>query len=199
MDRNIFFDVTKLYDSECCSLFSIITSGKKGTDGELYFRGSRSVLGTGKVVRSLDDGVVIQAGQDMDIHSRSHRRGISVTIKGREGVAIIYGRLASRSVKEGDVVHAGQPIGIEGSTGAGRGEYLSLEFRRNGRRIDGCDYLGIPHEPAKFTPKSTSPADAVCKAAGLNANIRAYIDKHPDAKSIWCRLFGALEPKGGEA
>ncbi len=183
----------KLYKSECFALTEIRTSGKKEIGGILCFKGIGSPYGSGKEVLALEDGIVLKAGRNADIYSREHRLGTIVTLTGREGVNITYGRLASRFVNEGDFVRKGEVIGIEGSSGVGQGDYLTLEFRRNGRRIDGCEYLGIPRRTAKFTPPHEPPREVVCRACGLSERMRHYLDGSPDAAELWSRLFSHLQ------
>ena len=136
--------IEKLYQSQRFQLTEVRVSGKKQTAGILCFRGSPSKLDrTGKVVCAIEDGVVVASERCYDPGSRDFRRGRIVEIAGANGIVIAYGRLASANVREGNVVRAGEPIGIEGNSGAGNGEYLTLEFRRNDRRVDGCGLLGI--------------------------------------------------------
>ena len=138
------YNIEKLYQSMRFQLTEIRTSGKKQTTGILCFRGSPTKYDlTGKVVCAIEDGVVVASERCYDPGSRDFRRGRIVEIAGASGVTLAYGRLVSANVREGDVVRAGDPIGIEGNSGAGNGEYLTLEFRRNDRRVDGCGLLGI--------------------------------------------------------
>lgn len=184
----------EIYKSRCCVLTEIRKSGKKDIGGILVFKGISSPYGSGKEVVALEDGVVLKSGRNADIYSREHRLGTIVTMTGREGVNITYGRLASRCVNEGDCVRKGEVIGIEGSSGTGQGDYLTVEFRRNGRRVDGCEYLGIPCKPAKFMPPKEPPRDVVCRACGLSERMRQYIDSFPDATEIWSRIFSHIQP-----
>ena len=138
------YTIETLYQSQRFQLTEVRVSGKKQTAGILCFRGSPSRLDrTGKIVCAIEDGVVVASERCYDPGSRNFRRGRIVEIAGANGIVIAYGRLASANVREGDVVRAGEPIGIEGNSGAGNGEYLTLEFRRTGRRVDGCGLLGI--------------------------------------------------------
>lgn len=123
------------------------------------------------MVCAIEDGVVVKSGRCYDPRSRDFRRGRIVEIAGASGVTLAYGRLASANVRKGDMVRAGDPIGIEGNSGAGNGEYLALEFRRNDRRVDGCGLLGIgstcPQEWAepKGEPVRLIDANALLKHA----------------------------------
>ncbi len=182
-----------LFSSGHYQLTEIRASGKKRTGGILCFKGIPSVFGSGREVLAIEDGVVLAAGRSTDPCSREYRIGTYVRIAGRNGVAITYGRLSCRFVKAGTYVKAGTCIGITGSTGSGSGEYLTLEFRRNGRRVDGCSYLGIPHEPAEFTPPIRSKAELVSLACGLDDEMRAAIDSAPRADKIWGLLAAHLK------
>ncbi len=182
-----------LYKSNHFVLTEIRITGKKETGGILCFEGLPSVYGSAKEIVALEDGVVLRAGRNNDIHSREHRIGIAVTMTGHNGVTVTYGRLACRLVDEGDYVRKGEVIGIEGSSGTGDGEYLTLEFRRNGRRVNGCEYLGIPARVAEFHPPHEPDADVVCRVCGLNDRIRTYIESCPDAHEMWKKVRLHLE------
>ena len=183
----------QLYKSGHFALTEIRRSGKKETAGILCFEGLPSVFGSKKEVLALEDGVVLRAGRCTDLKSRDHRLGTFVAIGGRNGVSIIYGRLACRFVRNGDYVKAGTCIGIEGSSGSGSGEFLTLEFRKNGRRVDGCEYLGISQIPQEFTPPESSAADIVCRACRLDEPTRRYLDAAPDSDRLWNSLASHLE------
>ncbi|HIX92450.1 MAG TPA: M23 family metallopeptidase [Firmicutes bacterium] len=183
----------QLYKSGHFALTEIRRSGKKDTAGILCFEGLPSVFGSKKEVLALEDGVVLRAGRCTDLKSRDHRLGTFVAIGGRNGVSIIYGRLACRFVRNGDYVKAGTCIGIEGSSGSGSGEFLTLEFRKNGRRVDGCEYLGISHMPQEFNPPESSAAEIVCRACSLDEPTRRYLDAAPDSDRLWNSIASHLE------
>lgn len=153
------YTIETLYQSQRFQLTEVRVSGKKQTAGILCFRGSPSKLDrTGKIVCAIEDGVVVKSERCYDPGSRDFRRGRIVEVTGANGIVIAYGRLASANVREGDVVRAGEPIGIEGNSGAGNGEYLTLEFRRTGRRVDGCGLLGIGSTcPQEWTEPKGEP------------------------------------------
>lgn len=178
-----------LYASRHFSLFEIRRIGKKNTRAILCFKGLPSPFGQSDEVVALEDGIVLDAGRVLDSSTRGYRRGIFVTVSGRDGAVVIYGRLQSRSVKPGDYIFAGQPLGVEGDTGAGLGKYLTIEIRRNNRRIDACGYLGIKPEPSEYIVPLESPADAVCRICGLPADARRIIDSSPSAEHVWQQLL----------
>ena len=183
---------SNLYKSSHFVLSEIRVSGKKETGGILCFEGLPSVYGSAKEVCALEDGVVLKAGWNKDIHSREHRQGVIVMISGKNGVTVTYGRLACRYVNVGDYVHAGDVIGIEGSTGSGTGEYLTLEFRRNGRRVSGCEYLGIPPETGEFKPPHEPAAAIVCRICDIPDEVRSYINQNPEASLLWEKVLAAI-------
>lgn len=178
----------KLYSSEHFSLNEIRSAGKKEIPGILCFKGLPSVFGSSAEVLAIEDGVVVESGKCNYRGSRKYRLGSFVTIACRNGVSITYGRLACRFAMEGDKVKKGDCIGIEGSSGSGQGEYLTLEFRRNGRRVDGCDYLGIPHIATVFTPKAQTAVDIVAGACKLSDEEKEIFENSPEASRL-CSLI----------
>ena len=169
----------QLYKSGHFALTEIRRSGKKDTAGILCFEGLPSVFGSKKRGARARGRSCAPRRSLHRLKSRDHRLGTFVAIGGRNGVSIIYGRLACRFVRNGDYVKAGTCIGIEGSSGSGSGEFLTLEFRKNGRRVDGCEYLGISHMPQEFNPPESSAAEIVCRACSLDEPTRRYLDAAP--------------------
>ncbi|MBQ8510789.1 MAG: M23 family metallopeptidase [Clostridia bacterium] len=178
-----------LYKSQHFALTGIITAGKKQTAGQLWFEGLPSYLASGREVTAIEGGVVVSAGCCLDRRSRLSRLGNHVRIAGSNGVHIIYGRLACRLVKEGDFVVSGQEIGIQGSSGVGRGDYLTLEFRRNNRRVDGLEYLNLPRRIGVCQTPEGSRADMICQACRIDDWTRLQLDSIPD---IWDILYPHL-------
>ncbi|MCE3606701.1 M23/M56 family metallopeptidase [Massilia sp. P8910] len=62
--------------------------------------------------------------------------GDVVLIEHANGVQSLYAHLSVRSVQPGQVVRAGETIGLAGETGKVTGPHLHLEAFRNGERID---------------------------------------------------------------
>lgn len=67
--------------------------------------------------------------------------GYSVTVKGADGVEVIYAHSRRVAVHVGDQVKAGQLLGEVGSTGAAFGTHLHLEIHVQGQPIDPIPYL----------------------------------------------------------
>ena len=167
------YNIKNLYQSKRFQLIELRITGKKQTPGVLCFKGSPSRFDrTGQVVCAVESGVVMKSTRCWDQGSRDYRRGRTVEIISANGVSITYGRLMASYVKDGDYVRAGQPIGVEGSSGAGKEDFLTLEFRRTGRHVDGCGLLGIDcvcpqewTEPEDDTPHRLVDADALLQHA----------------------------------
>lgn len=182
----------QLYSSRRFALTGIGRQGKKKVAGILDFKGLPSSCGSDTEVLAIDEGIVIDAGRASDPTSRLRRLGTYVTLTGRDGVTVTYSRLASRRVSKGERVLSGQPIGVEGDTGFGFGSFLRLEFRRNGRLIDGCAYLGIKPETREFNFLPYSPAEVVCSVCSIPVDTRRAIDQTPGADYVWQKLLDNL-------
>ena len=95
-------------------------------------------------VKSIGDGVIRGNFND------PNGFGNYVSIEHADGKRVIYAHLASFKKKAGDVVKAGDVIGIEGSTGRSTGIHLHLEVRETPylkhNILNIADYLGIKNE-----------------------------------------------------
>lgn len=89
----------------------------------------------GALIRVVNDGVVVFS----DPHAGY---GNLLVVKHRDGITTHYGHCRTISVKVGDKVLAGQPIGTVGSTGLVSGPHLHFEIRIKGK----------PQNPEKFIP-----------------------------------------------
>ncbi|MFY9615154.1 MAG: M23 family metallopeptidase, partial [Candidatus Dormiibacterota bacterium] len=67
--------------------------------------------------------------------------GNYVVIAHPDGFFTLYGHLDTVAVKEGQVVHQGEIIGQEGSTGLSTGPHVHFEIRHNGTFLDPAPYL----------------------------------------------------------
>jgi murein DD-endopeptidase MepM/ murein hydrolase activator NlpD len=90
---------------------------------------------TGAIVAATD-GTVIFAGGDPCC---SYGRFVVVT--GPAGLTTVYGHLETLSVREGDSVRIGQPLGEVGCTGHCSGNHLHFEVIKDGMRQNPMDYL----------------------------------------------------------
>ncbi len=73
--------------------------------------------------------------------SRYHREfGNVIVVRHANGLETLYAHLSQRNVEEGDMVEAGEVIGLGGSTGRSTGSHLHFETR----------YLGHPIDPQRI-------------------------------------------------
>lgn len=98
-------------------------------------------------------GDTVRAAFDGQVRIRKFDRrgyGYYYVIRHSNGLETVYGHLSKHIVQQGEMVRAGQAIGLGGSTGRSTGPHLHFEFR----------YLGVPINPAEvlnlddFTPRS---------------------------------------------
>lgn len=101
--------------------------------GKAGFHKGIDLAARAQAVRSIMDGTVTAAGY--------HRHlGNYVSID-HGGVQSIYGHLSRITVKRGQPVTAGHPLGITGRTGRATGEHLHLGIQRNGTYINPWKFL----------------------------------------------------------
>ena len=91
-------------------------------------------VGTNTTVVATKAGVVITSA-----YSSSY--GNYVVVSHGPGNTTLYAHMSSRSVKEGDTVSQGDPLGVTGSTGISSGPHLHYEITENGSRVNPLDYL----------------------------------------------------------
>lgn len=84
-------------------------------------------------------GDTIRAAFDGKVRIRSFERrgyGYYVVIRHPNGLETVYGHLSKQLVHVNDIVHAGDPIGLGGSTGRSTGSHLHFETRFLGQAIN---------------------------------------------------------------
>ena len=91
-------------------------------------------------VSAAADGVVVIVGTPTTV-GRYMGFGNFIVVAHGGQVDTIYGHLNQALVKAGEVVHAGQPIGLEGSTGYSTGPHLHFETHAGGQPVDPAPYL----------------------------------------------------------
>ena len=101
-----------------------------------YHQGVDLDTGTGWPVVATRAGVVIFSGW-------GNAAGNYVTIDHQDGFRSIYMHLSSRSVSVGQIVSAGQQIGLTGSTGVSTGDHLHFGISLNGVYVNPCNYVPL--------------------------------------------------------
>lgn len=121
------------------------TSNHKGID----------LVGDGdKVIRAVSDGVVVQSRIVTDTSNATWQWGEYIAIRDDDGYIAYYAHLSQRYVESGASVKAGEPIGLEGSTGRSTGSHLHFEVRIGSRNTDPMAYID------NATPAADGSADA---------------------------------------
>ena len=92
-------------------------------------------------VHAAADGVVLLAASSVDDKGHLVGYGNYVLIAHPQGFVTLYGHLDSLAVKAGQLVHQGEIIGLEGSTGWSTGPHVHFEIRHNGQFLDPAPYL----------------------------------------------------------
>ncbi len=87
------------------------------------------------------DGVVLLAAASVDSSGKLVGYGNYVVIAHPDGFVTLYGHLDSIAVKPGQVVHQGEIIGQEGSTGWSTGPHVHFEIRHDGQFLDPAPFL----------------------------------------------------------
>jgi murein DD-endopeptidase MepM/ murein hydrolase activator NlpD len=92
------------------------------------------LVSSNRTIMAADTGRVVYAGYKSDY-------GYHIIINHGNGYETLYGHLRSMSVHVGEVVEAGDPIGIMGNTGDSTGTHLHFEVHKNGVVRNPAGYL----------------------------------------------------------
>ena len=145
--------------------------GQRVLNGKTETHNGVDLVGEGSTaVCSVCDGTVIQSRIVTDKNNLTWQWGNYVSVQAKDGTVIYYCHLASRAVKQGDKVKAGQRIGIMGNTGYSFGAHLHFEVRRNNKAINAADYLGIPNTTGTYDIRSLNAeayVDTIVKKVGF--------------------------------
>ena len=107
----------------------------------------------GTPVFAAADGVVVLARPMADSSGQLVGYGNYVIIQHDAGLKTLYGHLLTIGVKEGDVVHRGQLIGLVGSTGNSTGPHTHFEVRIENSPVDPLQMLpDLAPQPAAPVP-----------------------------------------------
>jgi murein DD-endopeptidase MepM/ murein hydrolase activator NlpD len=125
----------KLYDTTASRLWStpMLTTRTTSNFGYRWGRwhnGSDLDLETGDTVRSTYDGMVRIVAWDGSGYGRF------VVVRHYNGLETLYGHLSKQLVESGQMVKAGEVIGLGGSTGRSTGSHLHYENRYEGNPFD---------------------------------------------------------------
>lgn len=113
-------------------------------------------LETGDTVVAAFDGMVRIAKPN-----RSY--GNVVIIRHRNGLETVYAHLSQILVEPGDVIEAGQKIGLGGNTGHSYGSHLHFEIRYLGQALDAEDFIDFEKGSLKRNDHVLTKADVDAK------------------------------------
>jgi murein DD-endopeptidase MepM/ murein hydrolase activator NlpD len=102
--------------------------------GRAHHNGIDFEANIGDPVRSAGNGLVKFAGWQSGF-------GNVVEIDHQNGYVTVYGHNSAFTVKEGDIVRAGQVIAKAGSTGRSTGPHVHFEVHKNGRPVNPQTFL----------------------------------------------------------
>ena len=108
---------------------------------------------SGTPILAAADGRVLRTGT-------SSSYGRFVEIQHANGVTSFYAHMSRIGASEGDVVAAGDAIGLVGSTGRSTGAHLHFEIRRNGQQINPENFLGRSFTLQDVAPEADGSWDA---------------------------------------
>lgn len=158
--------------------------------GEQSYHSGIDLVGQGPKTVVAAEGGRVGASQMLTDGSATSQWGNYVRIDTDSGAQLYYCHLSQRLVSVGQVVRAGDHIGIEGSTGRSTGSHLHFEVRRGGAKLNAADYLGIPN--ACGVVGQPDYASEVCSACGLGDAFRRHLDAFPYAAAAWRKIWEAL-------
>ncbi len=98
-----------------------------GADEE--HQGLDIAVAQGTPIRAAGGGLVIDAGRDPEY-------GLFVKLEHADGYQSMYGHASRLLVTRDDSVHAGQVVGVSGSTGRSTAPHLHFEILKDGQSID---------------------------------------------------------------
>jgi hypothetical protein len=110
-----------------------ITS-KYGEVSELHPNGHTGIdlgLQEGTPLKTLYDGVVQKV-----VDYGNENIGKGVIIQFENGKQAIYGHMSKINVREGEILQAGETIGMSGNTGFSTGPHLHFGLKENGEFVD---------------------------------------------------------------
>ena len=167
--------------------------GMRTLDGVTAMHKGVDLVGTVKTIVAPCDGKIGWAGaaQDKASGGRTWEWGNYVRLETADGYAIYLCHMASVTVRIGQEVHAGDVLGMEGSTGKSTGSHCHFEIRKGGKSTDPTPYLGIANRVGSY-PVEADYAELVCRKAGLERQTKDYLNKYKYAPDLWRKLWEAM-------
>lgn len=148
-------------------------------------------------IMAVMPGRVIQARQVTDKNNKTWEWGKYVSILQDDGNTAYYCHLAKILVKAGDIVEAGDLIGIQGSTGLSTGSHLHFELRSQSGNVvkilNPADYLDIINATGTTVEWGYDYEAIVMEKCGLEEQTRKYINNYRYAEDLWRKIAEHLK------
>lgn len=167
-------------------------------------------LRVGDTIRSPFDGVVRYVGGG----KATGGYGNLIVVRHPNGLETYYGHLSERLVVENDMVAAGEPIGLGGSTGRSTGPHLHFETRYMGKPFDPervidfdngtlrdtlltlkRHYFNVGSHYGMTDKQSKAVTDAVYYRVKKGDTLGAIAKKHGTTVNAICKLNGISSKK----
>lgn len=131
-------EIPNSYDIDCSSF--VMPVEDKQVTSQFGYRRRFGRMHYG-IDLSVNRGDTIRAAFDGKVRVRSYEArgyGYYIVLRHPNGLETVYGHMSRQLVDENQIVRAGQPIGLGGSTGRSTGPHLHFETR----------FMGIPINPS---------------------------------------------------
>ena len=129
-----------------CSSFVLPIDGNIKVTSKFGVRGRRMHSG---IDLKVQKGDTIRSAFSGKVRIRGYQRrgyGNYLVIRHPNGLETVYGHLSAFLVAENEVVDAGQPIGLGGSTGRSTGTHLHFEARFLGQALNPGNIVDFEHD-----------------------------------------------------
>lgn len=153
--KNVFlFDSSNVINGRRWSMpldSSLYITSHFGSRSHRWHYGTDLRLKIGDTVRAVFDGVIRIS------KNNPGGFGLYVMVRHHNGLETIYGHLSKRLVKVGQIVKAGDVIGLGGNTGRSSGPHLHFEFRYRGDAFDSEQIFDFQNRNIRSRRFSISP------------------------------------------
>lgn len=148
--------------------------GWRTLNGSRDYHKGVDLSGIDKTLVAPCDGVIGSSTIITDKSNLTWQWGNYIRIDTADGLKIFMCHMASRKVKVGQKVKAGDVVGIEGNTGYSFGSHCHFEVRKNGVSVDPTPYLGIPNEWGQYDVKPVAPKEPAVRKDSYDKNGITY-------------------------
>lgn len=150
------------------------------------------------IVALDDDTVYTFCDGVCDVLYEQNGFGNYVRVKTRNGIWYYFGHMSKVYVKQNQVVKAGEPLGVMGSTGNSTGAHTHLCCRVGGTRtdLDITYFLGIPNKKGTYYGQPTFTYEEAMHMVQLNAGLEdktiEYLNNYKWAKDLFIKLANKM-------